>query len=60
MNGWISSVQLNGWREILSILFEPSKISHEKKNVHVSDIKKAKRRQIKERQAYRSVESIQS
>lgn len=60
MNGWISSVQLNGWREILSILFEPSKISHEKKNVDVSDIKKAKRRQIKERQAYRNVESIQS
>lgn len=60
MKGWISSVQLNGWIEILSILFEPSKRSHEKKNVKVSDIKKAERRQIKEREAYRNVESVQS
>ena len=33
MKGWISSVQLNGWIEILSILFEPSKRSHEKKKM---------------------------
>ena len=39
---------MNGWIEILSILFEPSKRSHEKKIVKVSDIKKAERRQIKE------------
>ena len=61
MKGWISLVQLNGWIEILNILFEPSKRSHEKKkNVEVSDIKKAKRRQIKEREAYRNMESVQS